>query len=33
MKKNSLSIIKACVALVVITSVCLFEMNPHYLEA
>ncbi len=33
MKKNSLSIIKACVALVVISSVCLFEMNPHYLEA
>ncbi len=33
MKKNSLSIIKACIALVVITSVYLFEMNPHYLEA
>ncbi len=33
MKKNSQSIIKACVALVVTTSVCLFEMNPHYLEA
>ena len=33
MKKNSLFIIKACVALIVVTSVCLFEMNPHYLEA
>ena len=33
MKKNSLSLIKACVALVVITAVCLFEMNPQYLEA
>ena len=33
MKKNSLFIIKACFALVVVTAVCLFEMNPQYLEA
>jgi hypothetical protein len=33
MKKNSLFIIKACVALVTATSFCLFEIKTHYLEA
>ena len=33
MKKNSPFIIKACVALVVVTSVCLFQRNTQYLEA